>query len=484
MKGTTSGPQGARAVLNLEALALLYIALPSALFLLGWIVQPLGSIAALALFACVAWVIVRTSSGDPPSLGRLWPLLIGVATTWCVLGGQGHLLFANSDWWVRDAVLLDLVRDPWPVRYQVDGVELLLRAPVGFYLPAAVCGKLFGIRAAEFFLLAWTLAGVSMVFALLLRDRPGVRTAAIRIGIFVLFSGMDIIPTLVREYPHEVGAMIEWWARFFQYSSTTTLLFWVPNHTMPGWIATAWLLGQDLDRLSLRRAVLFVVLAPIWSPLTALGIAPLVLALIVQRWWKERSWAVVARVLDPRVVIPAVVCLALIYPYLTAGTEKVASGFVADIQWIGDDIVPRYLEFVLVEFVGLAALLVFRQPRDLLLWVAIAVLLALPIYRFGPYNDLAMRSSIPALALLAIRLGRWLSVPAEVVRSPRASLAAIVLLAIGAVTPFMELARPFLHPPWPMNVRSSLVDVTRGTHYLTPSDQPWLEQFLRRPSGP
>ena len=51
-------------------------------------------------------------------------------------------------------------------------------------------------------------------------------------------------------------------------------------------------------------------------------------------------------------------------------------------------------------------------------------------------------------------------------------------------SPVMELARPFLHPSWPMNVRSSLVVVTRGNHYLTPSDQPWLEEFMRRSSSP
>jgi hypothetical protein len=367
------------------------------------------------------------------------------------------------------------------VTYRVDGVDLVLRTPIGFYLPAAVVGKVLGVRAAELAFFAWTAAGVAMVFSLILRDRPGLVAASIRIVVFVAFSGMDILPTVAREYPHQIGAMIEWWPRFLCYSSSTTSLFWAPNHTLSGWIAMAWLLSRPPGQLSIPIAALFVVLMPISAPLTALGLAPIATVGIVHRLWIDRGHAFLRSIFDVRVLLSAAICITLIFPYLTAGAGAVDAGLMSDIPWVGEEYGLRYIEFVLVEFVGIAVLLLTRRPRDPLLWAAVAVLFLLPIFRFGPYNDLAMRGSVPALALLAIHAGRWLSVPVAKTHDLAARVAVIGLLSIGAVTPFMEIARVFIAPRWDMNVHASLVEVTHGTHYLTPLDQPWLHRFLAKP---
>jgi len=473
--------------LNVEArsvsYALAYIALPNAIFLFGWIVWPLGPIAAAALALGVAWLLRRERQAAGAALGVLWVPLIAIAGLWTVLGGLGHFVFANSDWVVRDAVLLDLVRDPWPVVYRRDGMETLLRAPIGYFLPAALVGKALGVRAAELALFAWTVLGVSLVFALMLRDRPTLKAALIRIAVFIVFSGMDIVGTIAHYNPHALGDHLEWWAFLFQYSSQTTQLFWVPNHALPGWIAIAWLLACDPRRLPIGPAILFVAFAPLWSPLTAIGIAPIVGVAIVHRLAVDRTWTSFVRLFDRRallsVIVPALACVVLVYPYLVLGGDKIASGNNADVRWVGEDFVPRYIEFVLFEFAGFALLLIVRNLRDALLWAAIVVLLALPFYRFGPYNDLAMRASIPALTLLAIRLGTWLSTPIATTKDPRSRSLAIVLLLVGAVTPFMEVARVFIQPRWDMNVTSPVIDVTRGTHYLTPRDRPWANRFLR-----
>ena len=469
--------------IDVEAFSLAYLALPNAIFLFGWIAWPLGPIAAGSLAIGVAWLLRRERESTGFPLGVLWVPLLAIASLWVLLGGVGHFVFANSDWVVRDAVLLDLVRDSWPVAYRLDGIETLLRAPIGYFLPAALVGKVLGVRAAEFALLAWTVLGVSLVFALMLRDRPTLKAALIRIVVFIVFSGMDIVGTIAHYNPHAIGDHLEWWAFLFQYSSQTTQLFWVPNHALPGWIAIAWLLACDPRRLPTGPSILFVAFAPLWSPLTAIGIAPIVGVAILHRLVLDRTWTsfarLLARLLDLRVLVPAIACVVLIYPYLVLGSDKIASGSNADIRWVGEDLLPRYVEFVLFEFVGFALLLVQRDRRDPLLWTAIIVLLALPFYRFGPYNDLAMRASIPALALLAIRLGRWLSQPVAITKDPRSRVLALVLLLVGAVTPFNEVARVFIKPRWDMNVTSSVIDVTRGTHYLTPRDQPWANRFLR-----
>ena len=462
-----------------DALALAYLALPSAIFIGGWILSPLGPVVA-ALVTLAVLSLTKPWSAPARSIG-LWLVPVGiVAALWCVMAGVGHFVYANLDWKVRDSVLVDLVVRPWPVVYVVDDVVALMRAPIGFFLPAALVGKLWGTRAAELALFAWTFVGVALVFALMLRDRPTAKSALIRIGVFVVFSGMDIVGQVTHYKPYGLGEHLEWWAFLFQYSSHTTQLFWVPNHALPGWIAIAWLLGQDPRRLSVPVAVSFVVFAPLWSPLTAIGIAPIFAAALSRRLVADRSQTLAGDWLDWRMLVPVVACCALVFPYLVAGSDKLASGTNDNVRWVGEDFVPRYVEFVLFEFAGFALLLWRRNRRDPLLWSAIVVLLALPFYRFGPYNDLAMRASIPALALLAIRTGEWLSTPFAR-KDGAARLVAIALLGVGAVTPFMEFARVFIEPRWDVDIRRSLPDVTRGTHYFTPADQSWVKRFMRLP---
>jgi hypothetical protein len=464
-----------------EAAALLYLALPTIVFVAGWIVAPIGPAAAAAILLSLAFLLFPHRHRWAPGLGPLWLPIVVIALLWCVFAGGAHLVYANADWVVRDAVLVDLSRDAWPVRYRVDGVALLLRAPIGFFLPASLVGKLWGVAAAEYALMLWMVAGVVLTFALMMRDRPTLGTAIVRIAVFIGFSGMDIVGTIAHYNPHPIGEHLEWWAFLFQYSSQTTQLFWVPNHALPGWLAMAWLAGRDRATLPMTPAILFVVFAPLWSPLTAIGIAPIVGIALVQRAVAQPR-ALLSLLRDWTMWVPLFVSLLLVDPYLIAGSEQVASGGNADIRWVGETIVPRTIEFICFEFLGFALLLLWRTPRDVVLWTASLLLVALLTYRFGPYNDLAMRGSIAPLTLYAILLGRWLSTPHVLRRDRRSAIVAMILLAVGAVTPFQEFARVFIQPAWPMNREAAVVDVTRGTHYLTSPDQPWLRRFLRQPA--
>ena len=475
-----SGGGTRAATVDLEALTVSYVALPSVLFLGSWIFAPLGPLAAAALFVLVAWVVSGKRGERPVIPVRCWALAVGVAFGWCLLDGQGHFVYANSDWRVRDAVLLDLVEKPWPVIYRVDGSDFLLRAPIGYYLPAAIVGKAFGLRVAELCLAAYTWLGVSIVFVWLLRDSPTLRASLVRLLVFVLFSGMDILPTLARDNFNGPGDMIEWWARYLMYASNTTSLFWAPNHTLPGWMATAWLVAQDPRTISLRLGVLLVVLMPIAAPLTALGVLPLVVVAIVRKAWLARTLQPLAEALDPRVLAVALIVLALEVPYLLSGTGAIPAGLLSRLPFVGDDATRRYVEFAFFEFLLLALLLLKRAPRDPMVAISLIVLLTLPFFYFGPYNDLSMRTSIAALTVFAIVIGRWLSSPLRPPGDAGSRVLVVALLAVGAVTPAMEFIRVLSNPAWPLAVGSSLVEATtmRGTHYLAPADRPWLDRFV------
>ena len=121
-----------------------------------------------------------------------------------------------------------------------------------------------------------------------------------------------------------------------------------------------------------------------------------------------------------------------------------------------------YFTFLLLEFLVLCYLLV-RNFKDgiepLYFAMAVAVLFALPLFKFGPDNDLVMRGSIPALAAVMFAVvDGW----ARPVRLLKPNVLVTLVLLIGAVTPTSEIARALLWPNWQPRLDRSVYDVTRG----------------------
>src|SRR5579864_3210559 len=151
----------------LDRIAIVYLAVPLVIFLLGWLQAWIAVPLALSVVYSLRPLLHAVTPTVRPPLSRLQLCVaIAVGLGWTVLGGTGHLVFANPDWHVRDAVLHDLVASPWPLAYATpDGAEVILRAPLGYYLPAALIGKFAGLQVAHFSLAAWTAIGV-IVFLL------------------------------------------------------------------------------------------------------------------------------------------------------------------------------------------------------------------------------------------------------------------------------------------------------------------------------
>lgn len=467
----------------LDRAAFGYLALPLVIFLLGWC-QPWVAVCGLVALALAA----RSLAGPVPAprLPQLgpwgWALLLGVAAAWCALGGAGHLFYANADWLVRDAVLRDLVVGAWPVAYvDAAGGEHVLRAPLGYYLPAALVGKLAGLGFADLALLGWTFLGVALFFAIAAAGERRLSALLLLLGVFVLFSGMDLVGMVLTRGPAILQYMqptdhIEWWAERFQYSAHATQLFWVPNHAVPGWIATAMLI-RSVDRVHFVRLLpLLVALLPLWSPLTAVGFLPLAAAAFLQFAVRRRP----LEGIDPAVVAGAFVCALPVALYVTMGAGSIRSGGT---QWAGEEpwlYLANCAQFVLLEG-GLLWILLLATRRDPLLLAAGLALWLLPLAAFGPGNDLAMRASIPALALLALRAREVLSNP---LGPPRLRAGVAAVLALGVPTAVLEINRSVLQPAWPPARDRSLLEVNRGQpvpNYMAPAAGALVSVLLRPP---
>jgi hypothetical protein len=187
----------------LDRVVIVYLAFPLMIFLLGWFHWWI----ALPLCACAFFSLrhLFASRQDDCSRLRLAPwqscVAIAVGCAWTVLGGTGHFVFANFDWFVRDSVLHDLVVAPWPVSYGPGAVkDVLLRAPVAFYLPAALVGKWAGVAVAHVAMATWTAAGTSLfLLQLLSLTRSRISVAALVLAVVVFFSGFDVIGSFLND---------------------------------------------------------------------------------------------------------------------------------------------------------------------------------------------------------------------------------------------------------------------------------------------
>jgi hypothetical protein len=141
------------------------------------------------------------------------------------------------------------------------------------------------------------------------------------------------------------------------------------------------------------------------------------------------------------------------------------------------------LLFILLE-VAVFCVFLLRRDRSPLALGVVALLLLLPWSHFGPNNDLLMRASIPALAILWLQLADTLTADADAAGGLSAVERKLILLlfVLGAITPLLEIQRALGGRNWPADTRLSAPTALGGfpPHYFARRDGHWLHGLLRR----
>jgi hypothetical protein len=494
----TVAPQDtARPVITFDALAgyllpvsTIYLAMPHLIFYFGWL-QWSWAILAIGII-CVALVIMTrtvaramartvpqsdhrsvpaanapSSDSTSDSTGyatldatqefvftRQHALMIGaVCLLWLAISGVGGFVRQDYDWEKHNVIFNSLILKPWPTVYQIYGEPLPLVYYIGYYLPAALVGKIGGWFWANQALFIWSFAGLFVAvtwFCILVR-----RVSYSVLILFVLFSGLDVIGKSLATAAGFANAgeatwrHIDPWAGIFQYSSNSTLLFWVPHQALGGWVLAGVVL-YCLVTLRRRDFILLPVgLSTFWSPFVTLGVLPyLVIDFLVgsaplgRRIRQLISWPNAA----------GIVAAGTIAFYFS--TKAYAGSPVVDADLMGGLNLPHYhgslyraiaflLFFCFLEF-GIYTIILYLSGAiqdkrwRWILGVTVLILCVLPWFRIGIYNDLVMRASIPTLFALAVVVARAVHEPL-LGRRMRAAL--LVVLLIGAYTPATEMAR-------------------------------------------
>ena len=474
----------------LTVASLFYLALPTLIFLVGWL-RSFASIPLLVLTLAGIWQFLRRDDVGwaMPYSTKAAALVMVVACLWASLGGAGHFFEANPDWLIRDKVLGDLTITPWPPAYSlVEGHWHILRTAFGFFLPAALIGKVFGIASVDIALYVYCAIGCSLYFLLLPLPRKAGWPLALVLLLPVFFSGMDYLGiVLVTGTTPLFPLRLEWWVPF-SYPSMTGQMHWAPNHAIPIWLVTT-LFYRHWGHAS--WPALFMVMLPltvIWTPFAAAAMLPF---LLLASW---RWFALGNRYSDAGITISQTITAALI----TALTMRFISldfaalpalpqvNSIANWTWDTDQIVLKYLLFILMEFAILALLLARGLHHSTGLFrLACIILMVLPLFKFGPSNDLILRLSTPCLVILLIVLlgqcRQWLATN----QLPFTAFLIGVVFCIGAATPFNEMYRSMFFKRTAPDYSRSLVEQhwnTEPPHYVGILNSSILDGVMSAPT--
>lgn len=202
-------------------LAIIYLMLPVAIWLVGWHHWWFG-VPAAALLAFALWRSIgpiRFEFGGKAfsrtcrkALRPTTLFLLFAAFAWVIATAAGGVFdLQNGDWVKHRAVFLDLTRGSWPVSYPFwlsdlaaffpsgeDPEPFYLRYYLGYYIVPGLLGNWFGEAALNWAVPLYTWMGVALMLHMFARGFRGYRVVAAT-TIFVFFGGMDIAMHLLFE---------------------------------------------------------------------------------------------------------------------------------------------------------------------------------------------------------------------------------------------------------------------------------------------
>lgn len=400
-------------------LAILYLALPVMIWLVGWFHWWLGVPAVLLLALALGRPMLpfrkvpdwRVSL--PPVTGAL--LLIALVLVMATAAG-GVFDIANYNWDRNRALFLELSRNDWPVYFTTYfEVPLLLRYYLGYYIVPGTVGNWFGAAALTWAVPLWTWCGTALALLLFARSFRGWAALA-AVPILMFFGMLD----------HLVPSM-----GIAGYGSQIRHLAVSPQHFLPGVIYTLLLIQLRHHKSFLSASGVVVATSLFWSAFIAVGLLPLVGVLLYQKGIRPfLRWQ------NLLVAPPLAFLLAM---YVTSGSAHYPHGLLwARYGW--ERVIESGAALSAVSFLALAVLIMFLRPRlrrePLLLICLVSFPLSL-CYTYGYDVDWPRHVTLPALVVL------YYYVAETIVRGwgdyggryARGALAFVVAMLVGGSIP-------------------------------------------------
>ena len=422
-----------------------YISIPILIFLLGWM-KLIYAIPLVAALLCILYKVISVKTENESILfsrsdQKKLLIILVIILIWVLISGIGKLAYQTEDHLWRNAMFETLVNEDWPIIKQinVNGVTETrgMSYYIGFWLPCALVGKVFGLKVGFLSQIVWAVFGIALFYygvCILLK-----KIRVLPLIIFILFSGMDIIGYyLIGEDLSAITQTqhLEWWT-LFQFSSNTTQLFWVFNQAIPAWlIVIALLLNQQN-----RNIGLFISAALICCTLPLIGMLPIVAYQCLNKnyqnkkfgieWW--RSWI---KDTVSYVNLFSILISVIFFLYLIKTSDEAGGIGLFSLQnggWL------TVLVFLLVEIGGIVSVCYFTQRNNPLFYICVLWLCACPLIKAYGGDNFCMRASIPALTVLFIYFVQ--SIYEIDFSNKYYAITVLAVIFFGAITPLNEIVR-------------------------------------------
>lgn len=279
---------------SIMLMAYVYLLLPILIFAIGWCKWYFGIVVLMASAASLVFIVKEKEYRNElwiPDKNKVLVLALIIIMIWVALSGVGGYVWQNSDHKSRNILFQILVNDKWPVRKtfmdgKFPGAERGLVYYIGFWLPSAVMGKIFGIQVGYASQYIWAVLGVYIVYLLLCRWRR--KCEIWPLVVMICFSGLDFLGELLigEATPMIFGeSHLEWWSFDYQFSSMTTQLFWVFNQAIPAWVACMLLIQENNPKCMLWVLSLLM----LSSTFPFIGLIPFGLYFMVYKMMKREN---------------------------------------------------------------------------------------------------------------------------------------------------------------------------------------------------
>lgn len=411
---------------------------------------------------------------------KLLLIIFVVSLGWLLLSGVGGFGLQQSDYSKHNPIFHDLITMNWPVVYDTSNIEGLpeksiLSYYIAYYLPASVVGKAFGWTIANYAMFLWTLIGTFLAIAWFYTI-VGSKHPSLAL-VFVFLGGLDFLGSYILNGHVSIDIDLEWWTCLFQFSGMNTLIVWVPQHAMAGWILTGIVWSLKDEKSFIEQSSLFVVIGLFWSPFVTIGICLLMLPSITKNLKSAFAPINFLGGLFPFIVLTS---------YFSANTHEIPHGFFLKGDYL--DGIYRYLLLLTIEIGIVAVCAYWTGLRDRITWkdlTYIMIILALiPLYRIGYFHDFAMRTSIPLLFVFWALIARALFVnPKNWYAKP----ILIMILAIGGATALDNMINSITNYRYQPPLEHELLPLTKSlsnrfaAQYIGNLDSIFYKYFAKHP---
>ena len=430
----------------LDKISYVWLSIPLFIFLGLWLKIYIGLFLAALLFLSLREIFCEKSQKYIEVNKKTLLLIIFVTTLWCISAGIGGFVYQSPDWQIRNAIFRDLINFSFPVQYN-NGSALVYY--MGAFLPGSLFAKIFlpldseiAFNIGNYFTLFYIALGINIIVLQLIRlTKANKKQQLFVLILFIFFSGIDVLqPNTL----YNLATLHFERHNYLQYSSFTTLLFWVYNQAVAPWLVTLLFLKNPYK---IENYGILGTICMFYSPLAFCGIFSYfvwISVVYLKKSLKTKKFKLfLSKIFSKNnlIILPLIITVYLYFKSnSTVDSEKISFMF-SSAKNIRIKEVIELLCFIFMEAGIFFVLMWNKYKSDIVFQITLVLLLVIPMFRVGGCGDFCMRASIPAILILMVFVAKFLfGCKKNICKNIM-----VAVLLFGALTPCMEFFRCFVY---------------------------------------